>query len=368
MRRPDGQRGLEQPEAPAARRRRRARWRAARPAGGRTWTTDAIARRARRGSARPTPSATGSCTAATRVRRRRRAIDDAVRAEPARRSSDLAPLHQPPRSQALDAVGDARCPDVPAVACFDTAFHATLPPPRRPTRVPARVAGALGAAPLRLPRPLARLRGRRAAELLGGRRRRRVVVCHLGAGASLARSGTAARVDTTMGFTPLEGLVMATRSGIVDPGAGAVAGGARRPRPADGRARRWSTSRGCWRSRAPPTCARCSSAPAAGDADAVLARRRLPAPAACRRSPRWRRRSADSTSLVFTGGVGEHAPTVREAAVEGLSFLGLGVEADANARAENDADISSADARVRTLVIHAREDLEMARQAESVLG
>jgi acetate kinase len=72
--------------------------------------------------------------------------------------------------------------------------------------------------------------------------------------------------------------------------------------------------------------------------------------------------------LVFTGGVGEHAPTVREAAVGDLSFLGLGVDANANARAETDADISSADARAQTLVIHAREDLEMARQTESVLG
>jgi acetate kinase len=72
--------------------------------------------------------------------------------------------------------------------------------------------------------------------------------------------------------------------------------------------------------------------------------------------------------LVFTGGVGEHAPTVREAAVGDLSFLGLGVDADANARAETDADISSADARAQMLVIHAREDLEMARQTESVLG
>jgi acetate kinase len=106
---------------------------------------------------------------------------------------------------------------------------------------------------------------------------------------------------------------------------------------------------------------------AGGDADANLARdvylHRLRAGIAAMAAA-----LGELDVLVFTGGVGEHAPTVREAVVGDLSFLGLGVEAAANARAENDANISSADARVQTLVIHAREDLEMARQAESVLG
>lgn len=130
----------------------------------------------------------------------------------------LAPLHQPAAMAALDAVQQA-LPDVPAVACLDTAFHASLP---------------AAAATYALPREWRerdRLRrygfhglshayaARRAAELLDRRPETlRVVTCHLGAGASLAAVAGGRSVDTTMGFTPTEGLVMATRSGSVDPG------------------------------------------------------------------------------------------------------------------------------------------------------
>ena len=132
--------------------------------------------------------------------------------------TDLAPIHQPQSLAALDIVS-AVLPTVPAVACFDTAFHAAMP---------------AAAATYALPREWRRrweLRrygfhglshayaSRRASDLLGrlpdGLR---VVTCHLGAGASLAAVVHGRSVDTTMGFTPLEGLVMATRSGSVDPG------------------------------------------------------------------------------------------------------------------------------------------------------
>ena len=117
----------------------------------------------------PTPSGIGSCTAAT-ASSGRSVIDAAV----ARRSwalTDLAPLHQPKSLAALDAVSAAAA-GVPAVACFDTAFHATIPAAAATYALPARVAGALGAPALRLSRPVSRLRARaRAAELLGGSRR-----------------------------------------------------------------------------------------------------------------------------------------------------------------------------------------------------
>ena len=123
---------------------------------------------------------------------------------------DLAPLHQPKSLDALDAVSHA-LPGVPAVACFDTAFHATLPPAAATYPVPAewrerwavRRYGFHG------------LSHAYAARRAGAAR---VVTCHLGAGASLCAVRDGRSVDTTMGFTPLEGLVMATRSGSVDPG------------------------------------------------------------------------------------------------------------------------------------------------------
>jgi acetate kinase len=72
--------------------------------------------------------------------------------------------------------------------------------------------------------------------------------------------------------------------------------------------------------------------------------------------------------LVFTGGIGEHAPAVRATAAAGLGFLGVAVDHDANAAAHGDADISAAGARVRTFVVTAREDLEVARAAFRLLA
>ena len=140
-------------------------------------------------------------------------IDDDVRAG-IETLSDLAPLHQPRALAAIDAAHHD-LPGVPAAACFDTAFHASIPP---------------AAATYALPEPWRQRRFgfhglshayavSRAAELLGaGLEDLRVVSCHLGAGASLAAVAGGRSVDTTMGFTPLEGLVMGTRSGSVDPG------------------------------------------------------------------------------------------------------------------------------------------------------
>ncbi len=132
--------------------------------------------------------------------------------------TELAPLHQPRSLDGIDAMSELR-PDVPAVACFDTAFHAGMPaaattyalPERWRTTWPLRRFGFHG-----LSHAYA---SRRAAELVNhSANGLRIVVCHLGAGASLCAVRDGRSVETTMGFTPLEGLVMATRSGSVDPG------------------------------------------------------------------------------------------------------------------------------------------------------
>jgi acetate kinase len=123
---------------------------------------------------------------------------------------DLAPLHQPAALAGIEAM-DGVLPGVPAVACFDTAFHATLPAAAATYALPREWRERFG---------LRRFGFHGLSHAYAARRAQapRVVSCHLGAGASLAavRDGTC--VDTTMGFTPMEGLVMATRSGDVDPG------------------------------------------------------------------------------------------------------------------------------------------------------
>lgn len=276
----------------------------------------------------------------------------------------LAPLHQPRSVAALRAVRDTR-PDVPVVACFDTAFHATLAPE---------------AATYALPRDWMRrweLRrygfhglshqyaARRVAEWVGPTAR--TVVCHLGAGASLCAVRDGRSVDTTMGFTPLEGLVMATRSGTVDPGlvlwlitdagldAGAVADALER---SSGLAGLSGTS---------------------GDLREVLERMGAGDPAAALAFDvyihRLRREIGAMVAslggldvLVYTGGVGERASVVRAAVAEGLGYLGGAIDEARNASTTWDGEITARGAAVRTLVLTAREDVEIAGQVRALLG
>jgi acetate kinase len=143
------------------------------------------------------------------------AIDRDVEAA-LRALSDLAPLHQAKSLAALDAVSRT-LPEVPAVACFDTAFHATLAPAAATYALPAEWRERWGVRRYGFHGLSHAYASRRAADLLGAPIAR-LVTCHLGAGASLAAVRAGRSVETTMGFTPLEGLVMATRSGSVDPG------------------------------------------------------------------------------------------------------------------------------------------------------
>jgi acetate kinase len=151
-----------------------------------------------------------------RFRSAARADSDLVQA--LRELTDLAPLHQSKSLSALEAVGSA-LPETPAVACFDTAFHATLAPEAATYALPAawrarwplRRFGFHGLSHAWIARRAPELLARPPADL-------RVVCCHLGAGASLCAIRDDKSLDTTMGFTTLEGLVMATRSGSVEPG------------------------------------------------------------------------------------------------------------------------------------------------------
>ena len=131
--------------------------------------------------------------------------------------TDLAPLHLPAALAGIAVAGNA-FPDVPAIACFDTAFHSRMPAAAYRYAIPEewrerhgiRRYGFHGSHSYSA-RMAAQLLHKSDGDL-------RVVTCHLGSGASLAAVSGGRSVDTTMGFTPLEGLVMATRSGSVDPG------------------------------------------------------------------------------------------------------------------------------------------------------
>jgi acetate kinase len=271
---------------------------------------------------------------------------------------DLAPLHQPKSLAALDAIS-AALPDVPAVACFDTSFHATIPEAARTYALPAA---------WRARWDLRRFGFHGLSHAWIARRVNapRVVSCHLGAGASLCAIRDGRSVDTTMGFTPLEGLVMATRSGSVDPGLVLWLqqhGGLE----ADAIAEALEHESGLLGLAGIADMREVLTRAAAGDERATLARDtyilRLRSGIAAMAAA-----LGGLDALAFTGGVGEHAPEIRALAADGLAFLGVALDADANACAKPDTDVSAGGATVRTHVIAAREDLEIARQVRAVLG
>ena len=292
-------------------------------------------------------------------------IDDAVE-ERLRALTDLAPLHQPKSLAAMAAVG-AALPDVPAVACFDTAFHAGMPPaattyalpPEWRKRWDLRRYGFHGLSHAYASRRAAELVGRPVEEL-------RIVTCHLGAGASLAAVAGGRSVDTTMGFTPLDGLVMATRSGSVDPGLVLWLVEHVRMPPAELAATLEHRS-GLLGLAGTADMRQLLAEAAAGDEVATIALdvyvHRLRASIAAMTAA-----LGGLDVLVFTGGVGENAAEIRERAAAGLGFLGVRLDPDRNAAAEPDAEIGDPGAPVRALVIRAREDLEIAREVRAVLG
>ena len=276
--------------------------------------------------------------------------------------TDLAPLHQPPALAALDAVS-ALMPGVPDVACFDTAFHATIPDAASTFALPAhwrekwrlRRYGFHGLSHAYI--------ARRTAELCPGASR--VVSCHLGAGASLCAIHDGRSADTTMGFTPLDGLVMATRPGSVDPGL--ILWLATHARvPLDELNDALEHRSGLLGLAGDGDMRSVLERAAAGEADAVLARdvyvHRL---RSCIASMAAALGGLDA--LVFTGGVGENSAEIRARTMDGLGFLGVHCDIARNETGSGDREIGAPDAPARALVISAREDIEIARQVRTTV-
>ncbi len=278
---------------------------------------------------------------------------------------ELAPLHQ---AASLEGITRARkaFPNVPHVACFDTAFHSNMPAAASTYAVPLQWREHFGVRRYGFHGVSHAYASRRSAEMIGeSLDSLRVVTCHLGAGASLAAVAGGRSVDTTMGFTPLEGLVMATRSGSIDPSVPL-----------------WLQARtGLTRAEVQEALERDSGlAGLAGTADmrevlkratngeveAILARdvyvHALRASIA-----RMAASMGGLDAVAFTGGVGEHSPEIRSAAASGLEFLGIRLDETRNRQAEEDTDVSAAGASVRTLVVEAREDIQMAHEIRCLL-
>jgi acetate kinase len=291
-------------------------------------------------------------------------IEDDVKAEVAD-LSELAPLHNPPALESIDAVAVA-WPGRPQVAVFDTSYYATLPPAQYVYPLPYEWYADWGVRRFGFHGISHSYCAKRAAAMLDGRRGLRVVSCHLGNGCSATASLDDRAVATTMGFTPLDGLMMGTRPGALDPGIilyvqrrrglsavevedvlnhasglKGVSGISSDYRLVDDAARKGD-----------------GRAQLALEIYATRVRTAIGALAVT---------LGGIDALVFTAGVGEHSAALREAACVGLECLGLKLDPAKNRAGHEDSDVASDDSVGRILVLSAQEEMTIAREALRIL-
>jgi len=291
-----------------------------------------------------------------------RALDEIRRAIP------LAPLHNPAAVAGIEAARLLR-PDVPQIAVFDTAFHQTIPPHAYRYALPAwcyerhgiRRYGMHGTSHAYVSRRAAELLGRPAEEV-------NAITLHLGNGASAAAVAGGRCVETSMGLTPLEGLVMGTRCGDLDPAVPLFLCREAHltPETVDGLLNRESGLKGlCGENDMRAVLGRASR----GDTDAELA-----LAAYCHRLRKYVGAYAATLgrldALVFTAGVGENAPEVRRRVCANLDLLGLRLDGAKNLTVKRGepADVAAPDSPARIFVIPTDEEREIATQTLRLVG
>ena len=278
--------------------------------------------------------------------------------------AELAPLHNPASLDGITAVEQV-LPKVPQVAAFDTAFHATLSEAARTYPVPQKWTREWGMRRYGFHGLSHSYCAGRAAEMIGWRDLR-LIIAHLGNGASVSAVCNGICVDTSMGFTPLEGLVMGTRSGTVDPGM-LVYLLRHKGLDVNELDQALNYQSGLLGLSGVSSDMRQVLSELPHNPDAGLAvevyvhriRQTVGAMAAT---------LGGVDALVFTAGVGEHAPEIRERVCENLNYLGLELDRTANQTCKPDADVAMPESAARILVIATREDLTIMRETRQLVG
>jgi len=278
--------------------------------------------------------------------------------------TELAPLHNPASLEGIRAIEES-LPAVPQVAVFDTAFHATLSAAARTYPVPRKWTNDWEVHRYGFHGLSHAYCAKRAAEMLG-RSRSRLVIAHLGNGASVSAVRNGVCKDTSMGFTPLEGVVMGSRSGSVDPGL-LLYLLRRKGMKAEQLDHALNYESGLLGISGTSSDMREILEASSRSRDARLAldvyihrlRQTIGAMAAT---------LGGVDGLVFTAGVGENSARVRELACENLGHLGLELDQAANDRCKPDADVASPNSPGRILVISTREDLTIVRETRDLIG
>jgi len=280
-----------------------------------------------------------------------------------RRISAYAPEHLPSEIALIELMSE-RVPDMPQVACFDTAFHRDMPRVARMLAIPRRFQakgveryGFHGLSYAFLMEELARVAGAEAAH-------GRVILAHLGNGASLAAVRDGKGLDTSMGFTPAAGVPMGTRSGDLDPGLAWYLA----------QTEHMSTEQ--FHRMVNHESGLLGVSETSADLRDLLARETNDVRAAeavalfCYQVKKWIGAFAavlgGLDTLVFAGGIGENAPVIRSRIGEGLGFLGI--EVDDARNQSSDALVSAAASRVAVRVIRTDEEMMIAKAVRSVLG
>jgi acetate kinase len=275
------------------------------------------------------------------------------------RLAELAPLHNSASLQVINAV-QKLLPDVPQVAAFDTAFHATLSEVARTYPLPHLWTSDWGLRRYGFHGLSHSYCAHRAGEMIS-RPRLRLIIAHLGSGASVSAVRDGACVDTSMGFTPLDGLMMGTRSGSVDPGIliHVLRNKGLSIDQLDHALNHESGLLGV--SGVSSDMREVLAAESRGEPRARLAvdvyihriQQTIGAMAAT---------LGGVDGLIFTAGVGENAPLIRQRVCEKLEHLGLELDPSGNQRCTPDADVATRTSRARILVIVTREDLTIVRE------
>lgn len=284
------------------------------------------------------------------------------------RFADLAPLHNPPNLTGIRAAID-KLPDTPQIACFDTAFHTTIPEVAYTYALPYELYQQFGIRRYGFHGTSHRYVARRAAKLIGvDKHKINCITAHLGNGCSITAVQNGRSVDTSMGLTPLEGLVMGTRSGDFDPAI--LFHLADRGHGIAALNKLCNKHSGLLGLSGESNDMRTLSELAAGG----NRRAQLAIDVFCYRLRKYIGMYCAVLgrvdALVFTGGIGENSPEVRAAACRHLENLGIVLDADLNSRTvdRREGPITSENSRVKTLVIPTDEEAAIAADTYKIAG
>jgi acetate kinase len=289
-------------------------------------------------------------------------LDEGVRSELVE-LEELAPLHNRAAIEGIDAASEA-FPRLPQILCFDTAFHHTLPLHAFTYAIPRDWSEEYGIRRFGFHGLNVDWCAGRARDLLGPEGSRRLIVCHLGSGCSVSAVLDGQSMGTSMGFTPMEGAPMATRSGSVDPGL--VLYLARRE-GIDEVDRALNHRSGLLGVSGKSADLREVLAAADDGDEACLLAFEIFVRGVAELVAASTTTLGGLDCLVFTAGAGEGAPRLREAVTSRLGHLGAAIDPASNREAQPDAEISHGDSAVRVWVLRAGEEMVIARQVSEML-